>query len=87
MLLFRACQGGFKFGQESPERFKITLLQAAEEFDQVMVGRLTSRLVSLFNEKAFRADFFSPCGLASPSTLNRAVREQEVWSLLEVKAG
>lgn len=52
---FRACQGAFKFGQESPERFKITLLQAAGEFDQVMVGGLTSR-VSLPKEPDSRAD-------------------------------
>lgn len=52
----RPCQGGFKFGQESPERFKITLLQAAGEFDQVLVGGLTSRRVSLPKERDFRTD-------------------------------
>lgn len=95
LLLFRDCQGGFKFGQASPERFKITLLQAAEGFDRVRVGGLTSGLVSCVHEGDFRADFLPlpsptphpPRDLGSPSTLNPAVREEEVWSLLEVTAG
>lgn len=38
----------------------MTLLQAAEEFDQVAVGGLTSSLVSLLSERNYRADFFPP---------------------------
>lgn len=35
----------------------MTLLQAAEEFDQVVVGGLTSSLVSLLSERNYRANF------------------------------
>lgn len=89
LLLFGDCQGGFKCGQESPERFKITRLQASEELDEVMVGGLTSRLVSLFTEGDFKnwAVVSPPRGVWSRSTLNWAVGEEEVWSLLEVRAG
>lgn len=41
----------------------MTLLQAAEEFDQVAVGGLTSSLVSLLSERNYRADFFPPYDL------------------------
>lgn len=39
----------------------MTLLQAAEEFDQVVVGGLISSLVNLLSERNYRADFFPPC--------------------------
>lgn len=48
-LLFGVCGASFKCSRESPESFKMTVLQGAEDFDPEMVAQLTSLVSLLFS--------------------------------------